>query len=284
MKHSAISHNLIHDTAYFGICFGGDQDPKWNFVEGNTVERNHIHHAMQVTQDGAGLYVCFAHTGGKNLVRANLIHDTSTNNMSAGLYLDSACAGVTFDHNVIYRNPSMAIILNRKEDLAKNTWTGNLVLAGRDEAPPEEFVEAMKAYAGLEPAYRKALQGTDPQPCELHVLEAGEGHSWQLDFPTQGRGILYWIAARPAAGKAVGLKPQQLDPAARYALMAYSGQIQPTLAPGGGRLEFPMARKIGPAPDLGLPKSATGRDLLDKGLTPKDGADVIWVVYRRARQ
>jgi len=284
MKHSTISHNLIHDTAYFGMCLGGDQDPKWSFVEGNTVERNHIHRAMQVTQDGAGLYVCFAHAGGKNLIRANLIHDTSTNNMSAGLYLDSACAGVTFEHNVIYRNPSMTIILNRKEDLAKNTWIGNLVLASRDEAPPEEFVAAMKAYAGLEPAYREALQGTDPQPCELYVLEPGEGHAWQLDFPAQGRGVLYWIDARPAPGKAMGLKPRKLDPAAQYALKAYSGQMQPTLAPGGGHLQFPMARKIGPAHNLGLPESATGRDLLDKGLVLKDGAGVIWVTYQRARQ
>jgi len=284
MKHSTISHNLVHDTAYFGICFGGDQDPKWNFVQGNTLERNHIHHAMQVTQDGAGLYVCFAHAGGKNLIRGNLIHDTSANNASAGLYLDSACAGVTFDHNVIYRNPSMAIILNRKEDLAKNTWTGNLVLSGRDEAPPEEFVEAMKAHAGLEAAYRKTLQGTDPQPCELHVLEGGEGSAWQFDFPAQGRGVLYWVNAQPATGKAVGLKPRNLDPAARYTLKAYSGQVQPTLAPGDGRLHFPMARKIGPAPGLGVPESATGRDLLDKGVTLKDGAGVIWISYQRARQ
>jgi len=45
-----------------------------------------------------------------------------------------------------------------------------------------------------------------------------------------------------------------------------------------------MAQKIGLAPDLGLVEQATGRDLLDKGLTFKDSADVIWVTYRRTRQ
>jgi hypothetical protein len=284
MKHSIISHNLVHDTAYFGMCLAGDQDPKWNFVEGNTVERNHIHHAMQVTQDGAGLYVCFAHAGGKNLIRANLIHNTSTNHASAGLYLDSACSGVAFDHNVVYRNPSMTIILNRKEDLAKNSWMGNLVVASRDETPPEEFVEAMKAYAGLEPAYRRTFQGTDPQHCELHVLDDGARHAWQFDFPAQRRGVLYRIDAGLAAGNVVVLKPRKLDPVARHALKAYSGQVQPTLAPGEGKLLFPMVQKIGPAPDLGLPESATGRDLLDRGLTLKDDANVIWVAYQRAQE
>jgi hypothetical protein len=281
MKNSVIAHNLVHDTAYFGMCLAGDQDPKWNFVEGNTVERNHIHHAMQVTQDGAGLYVCFAHAGGNNLVRANIIHDTSTHRASAGLYLDSACAGVAFDHNVVYRNPSMTVILNRKEDLAKNTWTGNLVVATKDESPPAEFVEAMAAYAGLELTYRKTLQGTDAQPCDLHVLDGGEGQALQFDFPAQGRGVVYRFSAQPETGKPVVLKLRKLDPATRYNLKGYSGQVQPTLAPGEGKLRFPMASKIGPAPDLGLPESAAGRDLLDKGLTLKDGAGVIWVAYRK---
>ncbi len=281
MKHSTIAHNLIHDTAYFGVCLAGDQDPQWRFAEGNTVERNHIHHAMQVTQDGAGLYVCFAHAGGANRVRANLIHDTSDHHASAGLYLDSACAGVVFDHNVVYRNPSMTIILNRPEDLAKNTWADNLVVASADEAPPEPFVEVMAAYAGLEPAYRSVLQGTESRPCELHVLEGASGHAWQFDFPAQGRGVLYRVQTGPATGAAVELKLRNLVPGAAHQLTAYSSRLQPTLAPGEGKLLFPMAQTIGPADDLGLPASASGRDLLDKGVTLKDRPAAIWVAYRR---
>jgi hypothetical protein len=284
LKHSIIAHNLVHDTAYFGMCLAGDQDPQWNFVEDNMVEWNHIHHAMQVTQDGAGLYVCFAHAGGKNLIRGNLIHDTSSNRASAGLYLDSGCSGVAFDRNVVYRNPSMTIILNRKEDLARNVWRDNLVLASKDETPPGEFVEAMKAYAGLEPAYRKVLQRTEPQPCEAQVLDGEEGHSFQFDFPAQGRGVLYRIHTGVGEGKTVKLKPRNLDPAAKYTLKVYSARVQPALAPGEGRLYFPMAQKVGLAHDLGLPDSATGRDLLDKGLTLKDGVHVVWIIYQKTRQ
>ena len=318
MRHSLISHNLIHDTAYFGMCLAGDQDPKWNFVEGNTVERNHIHHAMQVTQDGAGLYVCFSHHGAKNFVRANLVHDTNPNHASAGLYLDSACAGVTFDRNVIYRNPSMTVILNRKEDLSKNAWTGNLVLSAKDEAPPEEFVEAMKAHAGLEPACRRTLQAIAPQRCDQLALDpASTDATWladQFDMPDERRGVVQVMraidvrmvsekAAKAAEGKkppeydglkealgwppsgvTVRLRLQRLEPATRYALKAHTGQIEPTLAPGQGRLLFPMVKNIGPASDQGLPDSATGRELMENGLTVKPGASprMIWIAYRRA--
>jgi hypothetical protein len=317
MKDSIISHNLIHDIAYCGVAFAGDQDPTWNFEGGNTLERNHIYRVMQVTQDGCGLYASFAHAGGKNLVRANLIHDTSSNPMSAGVGFDG-CTGLTLDHNVIYRNPTWTLVLFRPVDLSENVWKGNLFIPTREDgtssckpktlfdgrsgwelqpakegdAPPEEFVEAMKAYAGLEPPYRKALLGTDPNPCDLDVLD--DGTTWQFDFPKQGQGVVYRIAAQAGKGavlgvtgeKVVTLKLRKLDAAARYTLKAYAGRIQPT--PTDSSVEdftkgalFPMAHKIGPAPDLGVPKSATGRELMEKGLALKDGAGVLWVVYRK---
>jgi len=319
MRDSVISHNLIHDTAYFGMCVAGDQDPAWQFMEGNKVERNHIHHAMQITQDGAGLYACFSHKGSNNFIRANLIHDTSANHASAGMYLDSKCAGVNFAHNVIYRNPSMTLILDNNQDLAKNRWTGNLVLSAKEEAPPEEFVEAMKAYAGLDPGYRRTLQAIAPQRCDLLALEpASTDASWradQFDLPDERKGVVQVMraidvrivsekTAKAAEGKkrpeydsskgslwwapgddTVRLKLQRLKPATRYALKGYTGQIELTLAPGQGRLFFPMVRNIGPASDLGLPESATGRELMENGLTVKVGASprMIWIAYLRAK-
>lgn len=47
---------------------------------------------------------------------------------------------------------------------------------------------------------------------------------------------------------------------------------EPTRAVGLGRLFFPMVKNIGPASDLGLPDSATGRELMENGLTVKPGA------------
>ena len=61
VQDTVIAHNLIHDTAYFGMCVAGSQARRETpFARNNTVEHNHVHDAMQVTVDGAGLYVTFA--------------------------------------------------------------------------------------------------------------------------------------------------------------------------------------------------------------------------------
>ncbi len=318
-KDAIVSHNLIHDIAYCGVVFAGDQNPQWNFEGGNTLERNHIYRAMQVTQDGGGFYASFAHAGGKNIVRANLIHDTSSNPMSAGVCLDGS-SGLTFDHNVVYRNPTWTLVAFRPVDLSGNAWKGNLFIPTREDGtssvkpktlfdgrrgweltpakegatPPEEFVEAMTAYAGLEPAYRTALQGIAPNPCDLDVSD--DGTTWQFDFAKQGKGVVYrndvqagkGAVPRAAEGKGVTLKLRKLDAAAKYTLKIYAGQIQPTPTDSSagdftkGAL-FPMAHKIGPAPDLGLPDTMTGLELMEKGLPLKDATGVIWVAYRKTK-
>jgi len=225
VKDSTIAHNLVHDTAYCGVVFPGDQDPNWNFSGGNRLEWNHIYRDMRVTQDGAGLYTSFAHRDTR--MRGNLIHNSSGNPMSGGICLDG-CTGVTFDHNVVYRNPVWSLVLFRPVDLAENTWRGNLVMPSRewgvsasrakqlfdgrpgwelnpgqqDYAPPAEFIEAMSAYAGLESAYRERLEGTVGRRCELHVLD--DGVTWQFDFPAEGRGVVYRLKANAGKGAETG--------------------------------------------------------------------------------
>lgn len=317
MRHSTIAHNLVHDTAYCGVVFPGDQDPAWDFVRGNTFERNHIYRDMRVTQDGGGLYTSFAHRD--VLMRANLIHDSSGNPMSGGICLDG-CTGVTFDHNVVYRNPVWNLVLFRPDDLTANTWIGNLVMPSRapgaatsrpkqlfdgrsgweldpgreNHAPPEAFIEAMAAYAGLEPAYRERLQGTVGQRCDLHVLD--DGITWQLDLPEAGRGVVYRLDAR--AGKAVAvptasgqvdaLRLRGLDGTSRYRLQAFTGAIQPT--PTDSSVEnfvagaaFPMVHKAAPTSELGVPAEAGGGELLDKGLALPGGPIAVWIAYERVR-
>jgi hypothetical protein len=39
---------------------------------------------------------------------------------------------------------------------------------------------------------------------------------------------------------------------------------------------------IVPMSDLAVPATLSGRDLLDKGLTLKNGPGVIWITYRKA--
>lgn len=315
MRDSMIAHNLVHDTAYCGVVFPGDQDPGWDFVRGNTFERNHIYRDMRVTQDGGGLYTSFAHRD--VLMRANLIHDSSGNPMSGGICLDG-CTGVTFDHNVVYRNPVWTLVLFRPDDLTANAWIGNLVMPSRapgsatsrpkqlfdgrsgweldpgreNHAPPEAFIEAMAAYAGLEPAYRERLQGTAGHRCDLHVLD--DGITWQLDLPEQGRGVVYRLDAR--AGKAAAatdpqrqaaaLRLRGLDRAARYRLHTHVGAIEPT--PTDSSVDnftsgpaFPMVHKVAPAAEPGVLAAAPGSELMDTGLQLDPGPKAVWVAYER---
>jgi hypothetical protein len=315
LKDSTISHNLIHDTAYCGVVFPGDQDPAWGFVGGNRFERNHIFRDMQVTQDGAGLYASFAHRG--TVVRANLIHDSSGRPMSGGICLDG-CSGMTFDHNVVYRNPVWSLVLFRPVDLAENAWIANLVMPVRPRGesasrpktlfdgragwelrpgtdgplPPAEFLEVMREYAGLEPAFRRRLQGVDPRRCEVHVLE--DGLTWQFDLPDEGRGVVYRIDARAgkaagpdaASGRAGPVALRGLDAMATYALTAFAGEVVPS--PTDSSVEdftqgvvFPMVHAVSPA--SGIPATAAGSALTDAGLSlPGDGR-AWWVAYRAVR-
>lgn len=316
MKDSTIAHNLIHDTAYCGVVFPGDQDPSWNFVGGNVFERNHIYHDMHVTQDGAGLYASFTHRG--TMIRANLIHSSSGNPMSGGICLDG-CTGMTFDHNVVYGNPVWSLVLFRPVDLAENNWIGNLVMPARapgtsasrsktlfdgrsgwelqpgkqDFLPPAEFIEAMEQYAGLRPAYRQRLQGTIGHECELHILE--DGLTWQLNFPEQKRGVIYRIDAQ--AGKAVGaslkranapgVKLLNLDPSISYQLSAYAGPIRPNPTDSSvgdftsGPL-FPMVYHIEPVAAPNTPQTVTGRELMENGMFISDKTSALWVAYQKS--
>jgi hypothetical protein len=317
LKDSNISHNLIHDTAYCGVVFTGDQDPKWNFVGGNVFARNHIYHDMRVTQDGAGLYASFAHLGAT--IRANLIHDSSGNPMSGGICLDGS-TGMTFDHNVVYRNPVWSLVLFRPSDLAENVWTGNLVMPTRasgvsasrpktlfdgrsgwerqpsnlDVAPPAEFLEAMRHYAGLEPAYRKRLLGTDGHLCELHILD--DGLTWQFDFPELGRGVVYRIDATAGKGsQATGPKREYgpaklrgLSPNSLYQLTAYAGLIRMSPSDSsvgdftsGGR--FPMVHEVRPLDVSSSNGSATGTELMENGFEIPEEPIAYWLAYQRLR-
>jgi hypothetical protein len=110
------------------------------------------------------------------------------------------------------------------------TW--ELQPSNLDVAPPAEFLEAMRHYAGLEPAYRKRLLGTDGHLCELHILD--DGLTWQLDFPELGRGVVYRIDATAGTGSQATeakreygpAKLRGLSPNSLYQLTAYAGLIQ----------------------------------------------------------
>ena len=162
-QEALVAHNRIHDIAYSGIVLSGNEDPALPFCRDNTVEYNDIYRVLQGAVDGAGIYVSFPQAGKGALIRGNLVHDCirapfglPATSPVAGIYLDGVrrelgVSGYHFEHNVVYRVPTP---LNLWQcDKEANTWVDNTFL--QDAEPPADVLEAARAKAGLEAAYRK---------------------------------------------------------------------------------------------------------------------------------
>ena len=268
-----IANNLIHDTAYFGMGVAGSQDPKVPFVKNNLIERNHIHSAMRVTVDGAGMYVAMAHYDRGTVIRDNLIHDIVNTGPCGGLYIDTNNTGCHYSNNVVYQVPSGRAFIVNFSDAGKNTWRDNLIQNG--STLPKEVIEAIQGYAGLGAAYRQPpmkwtrQELTDPAEKGWSVLQYG--------LPAEGRGVIQVIARDAPKDGNIQVKPRGLEPNVSYDLRAYVGAMAPGLVP--------ILGNVAPADlaSLGLPASASGCDLLDKGLSLKiaKAPQTIWMAYRR---
>jgi len=130
-----IANNLIHDTPYTAIVVSGrihwdrkgqgecsktirwpeigeaaptlSSGPGWRqrerFLHGrrNRVERNEIHHTMQVLGDGNCIYISGAGAG--NIVRQNYLHDVDSANINANIRCDDDQHQTLIEENVIFR-------------------------------------------------------------------------------------------------------------------------------------------------------------------------------------
>jgi hypothetical protein len=311
---STVAHNLIHDAAYCGIIVAASQDPKVPFAKNNLIEFNHIRNCMKTTVDGGGLYVTFANYGDGTRVRGNLIHDTEWNafgrgNVTSGildtipchgLYLDGNNTGCRYENNVVYRNAGGPLLLNSHE--SKNQWRDNLFQ--KDGTPPCEFIEAMEAWAGLEPPYQRILLKKAPNPCNLYSLNDPSGNApwaaYQFDLRERRRGVVQIVRRHAGEEEVVLLKLHELDPSARYELTAYAGLLAPadrvfyegtffgtcdtnlftTYLTALGKL--PVLSSVRPTAQ-DLPGQMSGRDAIERGLPvkldPRPG--MIWIAYRR---
>jgi len=299
---AVVSHNLIHDTAYFGIGVAGSQDPKLPFAHNNTVEYNHIYNAMKVTVDGAGMYVTFAQLEPGCLIRGNLIHDTQGSPFarldqnfgvhppSSGVYLDGDNSGCHYENNVLYRNLAAGpLIFDYEHAEQKNSWLDNLFQ--KDGTPPPEFIEAMQAHAGLEPAYRRSILNKDPSPCQHSRLSdpaAKDGWAaYQFDFPNSGRGVVEIIRRTEGKEELAILKLRGLDGAARYAMKGYAGNLP--LLPVWGPGSMPMLSDVVPLPlsnvglALGEGNTMSRRELIEQGMPVRlaKSPRVVWIAYQR---
>ena len=131
-----IANNLIHNTPYSGIVVSGrivwdrtglgqcsktirwneideslkakPDQPSWRerepFLHGrnNIIERNDIHHVMEVMRDGNCIYI--SGTGAGNIVRENYCHDNLSAHMGASIRCDDDQNETTVDRNIIYHN------------------------------------------------------------------------------------------------------------------------------------------------------------------------------------
>lgn len=308
---AVVSHNLIHDTAYIGLCIAGSQDPKLPFARNNVVEHNHVHDAMKVTTDGAGMYVTFGQLDQGCLIRANLIHDTRGNPVgrleqnlgehppSAGLYLDGDSYGGHYQDNVLYRNFAAGpIIFNSATAEQDNTWMGNLFQ--KEGTLPQEFIAAMEAYTGLEPDYQRSVLKKESNPCRYFPLIASAGNEGvaanQFDLPSQERGVVAIAFRKEGAGGAEILRLRGLDSSAEYEMKSYTADMarKPVWARFdrfGPETMVMLSDAVSvPLSEAGLSlkegkTSMSGRELMERGLStkPDQTPKVVWIAYQRSK-
>jgi hypothetical protein len=260
MIESVIAHNLVHDTPYSGIVLTGYEVPEPTIAGSNKLEYNHIHHVMKVAQDGAAIYVSFPQAERGALIRGNLIHDTghrgeNNGQYCGGLYTDGIsgkcgpCANYLFLDNVVYH--SDAPLMVPEKEFGTLQWVDNITYRGTAgmysdaaAAPPAELLEALESRAGLEPAYRRALLGVNPAPCEVHLLtdESTAMDVWsaeQFHWAKRDAGVVLAFRRLDNKEPTKSLRLRGLESGGRYEVT------------GGG---------------LKSPQVLTGKDLMEQGL------------------
>lgn len=167
LQDATIAHNLLHDLSYSGIVMSGNQIPELPFAKNNVIAYNHIYNVQQVAVDGAGIYVSVCQASPGSVIRGNVIHDIRTNPFnprqpwrSPGLYLDGCwpevgCKLFTIEDNVVFNTDTPVFLHTCKQE--DNVWRNNTLVKKGQPLPAPEALDAARAKAGLEPAYREKL-------------------------------------------------------------------------------------------------------------------------------
>ena len=130
-ERTVVAHNLVHDMPYVGIAAGGgprhtyyrgwprrfpelealwrkhgDGDPTIDnvkrFTPGrNRIQKNVVHHVMQILDDGAAIY---CHAGHREAVRHNVVYAVQSP-MGMGLYFDDEQMDSVMEGNLVYQCP-----------------------------------------------------------------------------------------------------------------------------------------------------------------------------------
>jgi hypothetical protein len=103
-----IANNHIHDAPHTAILLSGNE---------HLIEKNHIHDVCQITGDSGAFYMGQDWAERGNIIRYNLIHDTSCRedgrdrgSKSCAIYMDD-CASGSVIHGNIFHNCTMAVFI-----------------------------------------------------------------------------------------------------------------------------------------------------------------------------
>lgn len=155
VRDTRIIHNEVRRGPYSGIAVGWNWSRTPTSCGGNVIEGNHVHHIMQLVQDGGGIYT-LGHQPG-TVIRGNLIHDSVPSRFACGpgtvgLYFDEGSSGFTVEDNIQYNIEYHPERINQNQNTAAEHTIGTNYLGIK---PGEQgFPDAIAAQAGVEPAYR----------------------------------------------------------------------------------------------------------------------------------
>jgi hypothetical protein len=130
---------------YCGVSVGWGWTKKENASRNNKVRFNHIHHVMQLVEDGAGIYT-LSHQPGTE-IHGNWIHDITPSPyiqrpIVRGIYLDEGSGGITVGNNAIEKGPIEEIGFHMVGEIVVN------------DNCCQGYNKDIRGQAGLEPAFK----------------------------------------------------------------------------------------------------------------------------------
>lgn len=160
VRGTRIRHNTVSYNPYTGIAVGWCWDPQPSSCGDNLIEANHVHHIMQLVQDGGGIYTLGRQPG--TVIRGNLIHDSNPSPFACGpgtvgLYFDEGSSGFLVEDNIQYDIAYHPERINQNQ----NTAAEHDIRTNYLGIKPDEkgFPKALAAQAGVEAGYRWPLAG-----------------------------------------------------------------------------------------------------------------------------
>jgi len=169
---TVIAHNEIAALPYSGVSIGwgwGEEDAGGgapNYVQpfrydkptvarSNRCEFNHIHHVMQMLNDGGGIYTLSNQPG--TVIRANHVHDSRGG--PGGIYLDEGSGFIEVTGNCVHDVPRPMNYNNKAQDRHKTCNEHDNFF---DVKPGQDgFPQKVADEAGLEAPWRPLLKKSD---------------------------------------------------------------------------------------------------------------------------